>query len=77
MAREHVVRALFLLIVLGALATPAQAQSLQVIGYAGHLGEWELTATSTETGRIRNILRAIDDDACRYVHSGWPGEEDG
>ena len=40
-------RALFLLIVLGALATPAQAQSLQVIGYAGVLGEWELTATVT------------------------------
>ena len=38
-------RALFLLIVLGALATPARAQSLQVIGYAGVLGEWELTAT--------------------------------
>ena len=27
------------------LATPAGAQSLQVIGYSGHLGEWELTAT--------------------------------
>ena len=40
-------RALFLLIVLGALATPAGAQSLQVIGYAGVLGEWELTATVT------------------------------
>jgi len=43
------VRALFLPIVLGALATPAQAQSRQVIGYAGVLGEWELTATVTET----------------------------
>ena len=42
-------RALFLPIVLGALATPAQAQSRQVIGYAGVLGEWELTATVTET----------------------------
>ena len=38
-------RALFLVIILGALTTPAQAQSLQVIGHAGHLGEWELTAT--------------------------------
>ena len=38
-------RAPFLLIVLGALATPAQAQSLHVIGNAGYLGEWELTAT--------------------------------
>ena len=30
------------------LATPVSAQSLQVIGYSGHLGEWELTATVTE-----------------------------
>ena len=43
-------RAFFLLIVLGALTTPAQAQSLQVIGYAGYLGEWELTATVARNG---------------------------
>jgi hypothetical protein len=42
------VRAIFQLVVLGALATPAGAQSLQVFGYAGVLGEWELTATVTE-----------------------------
>ena len=36
-------------VVLGALATSAQAQSLQVIGYSGYLGEWELTAAVTET----------------------------
>jgi hypothetical protein len=43
-------KALFLPIVLGALATPAgAAQPLQVIGYSGYLGEWELTATVTET----------------------------
>ena len=41
-------RAFFLPIVLGALATPAGAQSFQVIGYSGYLGEWELTATVTE-----------------------------
>ena len=40
-------RALILLIVLGALATPASAQSLQVLGYAGVLGEWELTGNVT------------------------------
>jgi hypothetical protein len=33
---------------LGALATPVSAQSLEVLGYAGVLGEWELTATITE-----------------------------
>ncbi|WP_271574273.1 hypothetical protein [Bradyrhizobium sp. CCBAU 11361] len=42
-------RAFFQPIVLIALATPAVAQSLQVIGYSGYLGEWELTATVTET----------------------------
>jgi hypothetical protein len=43
------VRAPLLSIVLGALAASAQAQSLEVIGYSGYLGEWELTATVTET----------------------------
>ncbi len=40
-------RALLLLLVLSALAIPARAQSLQVTGYAGELGEWELTASVT------------------------------
>ena len=39
---------LFWAIVLILLAPPAGAQSLQVIGYSGHLGEWELTAVVTE-----------------------------
>jgi hypothetical protein len=43
-------KALFLPIMLGVLATPAGAgQPLQVIGYSGYLGEWELTATVTGT----------------------------
>ncbi len=43
-------RALFLRIVLVALANPAgAAQPLEIIGYSGYLGEWELTATVTET----------------------------
>jgi hypothetical protein len=42
------VRAIFQLMVLVALASPAGAQSLQVFGYAGLLGEWELTASVTE-----------------------------
>jgi hypothetical protein len=45
------VRALLLLLVTAALAAPAQAESLQVVGYAGVLGEWELTATVTENAR--------------------------
>ena len=48
-------RALFPLIILGTFAASAQAQSLEVIGYAGYLGEWELTATVTEnvSGRTK------------------------
>jgi hypothetical protein len=43
-------QALLLPIMLAVLATPAgAAQPLQVIGYSGYLGEWELTATVTET----------------------------
>ena len=40
-------RTILRLMMLGALATPAGAQSLQVFGYAGVLGEWELTASVT------------------------------
>ena len=40
-------RTIFQLAVLGALATPADAESLEVLGYAGVLGEWELTASVT------------------------------
>jgi hypothetical protein len=39
------VRTIFQLAVLGALAIPAGAESLEVLGYAGVLGEWELTAS--------------------------------
>ena len=48
-------RALFPLIILGTFAASAQAQSLEVIGYSGYLGEWELTATVTEdvSGRTK------------------------
>ena len=45
-------RALSLLLLAGALTAPARAQSLQVVGYAGVLGEWELTATVTERTRL-------------------------
>ncbi len=41
-------KAFILPIALGLLATPAHAQSLQIVGYSGYLGEWELTATVTE-----------------------------
>lgn len=45
-------RALLPLLITGALAGGAQAKSLQLVGYAGVLGEWELTATVTENPRL-------------------------
>ena len=50
-------RALLLLLLGGTLAAPAQAKSLQLLGYAGVLGEWELTATVTESapGRTKEF----------------------
>ena len=45
---------IFLLpMLLSVLASPAAAQSLQVIGYSGHLGEWELSAVVTEGSSSR------------------------
>ena len=47
-------RALFLPMVLGVLASPASAEPLQLLGYSGYLGEWELTATVVENASGRN-----------------------
>jgi hypothetical protein len=47
------VRTIFQLAVLGALGTPAGAESLEVLGYAGVLGEWELTASVTANDNTR------------------------
>ena len=54
MEREQVVRAFGLAIMLGVVAAPACA--LEVTGASGFLGEWEVTATVTETtpGRTRD-----------------------
>lgn len=45
--REPSVKALLLPVMLGALTVPAGAESLEVLGYSGFLGEWEITATVT------------------------------
>ena len=49
---KNVAVALSLLVALSAFALPARAQSREVLGYAGVLGEWELTATVREDGSI-------------------------
>jgi hypothetical protein len=53
-ARADIARALVVLIVPGGLSVPAHAETRQVIGYAGVLGEWELTATVTENASWRS-----------------------
>ena len=52
-ARERAVRAFCLTVMLSAVAAPGNAQSLEVFGYVGVLGEWELTATLTENAYRR------------------------
>jgi hypothetical protein len=42
------VKILLVLTVVGVLVAPTYAQSLEVIGYSGYLGEWELMATVEE-----------------------------
>jgi len=59
MSRESVVRAVFQLILLGALATPAAAEPLQIIGYAGVLGEWELTASVTGNDSTKDFVGSL------------------
>jgi len=45
---KTVAHVFLLAITLASPATAASAQPLEVIGYAGYLGEWEVTATVTE-----------------------------
>ena len=56
LAREQVVKAFGLAVMLGVVVTLAPARALEVSGTSGFLGEWEVTATVTETasGRIRD-----------------------
>ncbi len=53
---------------LGAIATSRIPQSMQIVGYAGHLGEWELTAVVS-----RNDPRAASDlaGAMKMKHVGF------
>jgi hypothetical protein len=63
------VRALLLLVALSALAAPARSESLQVTGYAGVLGEWELTATvvaERASQRTREYAGSLT-----MKHVGW------
>ena len=54
--QRRIARTAMQLAVLGALATPASAETREVIGYAGVLGEWELTANVTGDDSARRFL---------------------
>jgi hypothetical protein len=71
-------RAVLLLIALGALAAPArgesrQGESLEVSGYAGVLGEWELVATVV-TERASQRTREYA-GPLTMKHVGWCTQE--
>ena len=74
--RREIVRAAVQLALLGALATPAVAETREVLGYAGVLGEWELTANVTGDDSEAS-RRSLDDDACRDLHGRQPGGKEG
>jgi len=57
--RGNIVRAIIQLIMLVAIAVPAEAQSLEFLGYAGVLGEWELTANVAETGNASSYAGSL------------------
>jgi len=63
------VRGALLLLVLAALAAPARSESLEVTGYAGVLGEWELTATVV-TQRVSQRTREYA-GPLTMKHVGW------
>jgi len=63
------VRVLLLLVALGALSAPARGESLQVTGYAGVLGEWELTGTVV-TGTASWLTREYGGPVT-MKHVGW------
>jgi hypothetical protein len=51
-AKAHKAARTILSLALTLIAAPAGADSLQIFGYSGYLGEWELTATVKEDGSI-------------------------
>jgi len=65
-----IARAFLALIVLDAFAAPAGAEPLEVFGYGGVLGEWELAATVTAKTSPRSRLTAtllLDGAECIFA----------
>jgi hypothetical protein len=67
------VRTLLILVALGALAAPARSESLQVTGYSGVLGEWELTATVVPERASQRTREYVGPLTMKHV--GWCTQE--
>jgi hypothetical protein len=65
------VKAFVLLVALGALSTPARSESLQVTGYAGVLGEWEMTATIDSVPAMASQRTREYAGPITMKHVGW------
>jgi hypothetical protein len=68
--REVFLRKLVLVAMLSALAIPVRAQSVQVYGKTGYLGEYELSSIVSEqvaNGR-REYSGPLAGETCRLVH---------
>jgi len=72
-------RAFGLAVMLGVVATSASARALEVTGFSGFLGEWELTATVTETasGRTRDYRGPLVMKHIGLCTQGGPEEKTG
>lgn len=77
--RPSVVGAWVLGAVASCLATTAGAESLELTGYAGVLGEWELTATVTATnsGQVQEFLGPVKMRHVGYCTQDGPEEKTG
>ena len=74
--RRGIVRTVVQLAVLAVLVTPAGAEPLELFGYAGVMGEWELTASVSGERRDEGSRRADDHDACRDLHRRSSGRKE-
>lgn len=57
--RREIARTAVLLAVFGALATPAGAETREVFGYAGALGEWELSGNVTGDDSTKPLVGPV------------------
>ena len=72
-------KAFGLAVMLGVVATSAPARALEVAGFSGFLGEWEVTATVTEiaSGRTRDYRGPLVMKHVGLCTQGGPEEKTG